>query len=82
MTIPYSSHVRAVYEKGHLRLLKPIDLPEGAKVRITIHTEENKDSTSVSPFLSANHLEAILNLVSVGGDALADSEAVYDEDWS
>jgi len=82
MNVSYSSQISAIYEKGHLRLLKPIDLPEGAKVRVTIHAEESKESNSVSPFLPANHLETIMNLVSAGGDALADSEAVYDEDWS
>jgi len=82
MTTLYSSQIQAVYEKGRLRLLKPIDLPEGAKVSITIHTAGSKESNLATPFLPANHLDALLNLVSVGGDALADSEAVYDEDWA
>jgi hypothetical protein len=73
MTTPYSSHIQAIYEKGRLKLLRPIDLPEGAKVNITIHSEDSKEPSLTTPFLPANHLEALINLVSIGGDALTDS---------
>jgi predicted DNA-binding antitoxin AbrB/MazE fold protein len=34
-----SQAIRAIYEDGHLRLLDPVELTEGAEVKITILSE-------------------------------------------
>jgi predicted DNA-binding antitoxin AbrB/MazE fold protein len=34
--------VRAIYEQGHLRLLEPVDLTDGAEVNVTILPSEQE----------------------------------------
>jgi predicted DNA-binding antitoxin AbrB/MazE fold protein len=76
--------VPAVYEKGILRLLRPVDLPEHAEVQVTIMPVEGSGQattkrrfrypTRPQPFST---LAAITGIISLGGDALEDSEAIY-----
>jgi len=79
--------VPAVYHNGYLDLLEPLDLPEGTSVQITIElSTENPQRNGGAvhhsiPFLPASRLKDIAGLIALGGDALEDSEALYDPDW-
>ena len=81
--------VRAVHHDGVLELLDALDLPEGAHVRLSIVPQELVGAGE-SPLVAlvyptrlvpATRLDALTGLVEAGGDALADSEALYDPDW-
>jgi predicted DNA-binding antitoxin AbrB/MazE fold protein len=82
--------VRAIHHDGVLRLLDPLELPEGAQVRLFVQlvppdlTSEIPATKLVYPnrLVSAERLDNLTGLVEVGGDALADSEALYDPDWN
>ena len=77
----------ARYSKGTLKLQTPLKLPEGAEVRVTVMPLEQKKRkahkrkylypTRTVPWVS---LKRLTGIVSLGGDALADSEALYDGD--
>jgi hypothetical protein len=80
------THVRAVHHDGVLELLDPLELPEGAQVSVVVllappdaadkpHPIELVYPTRLVP---AQRLDDLTALVAVGGDALADSEALYD----
>ena len=82
-------NVRARYSKGTLKLKKPLRLPEGTEVTVTVKAV--KASTrprraAKRQYLYPNRtvsweaLDALVGIVSLGGDALADSEALYDSD--
>jgi hypothetical protein len=75
--------VRAVHHDGTLRLLDPIALPEGAQVSLLIQSISPAVSgklTFPTRLVSADKLDRLTALVEAGGDALADSEALYDAD--
>jgi hypothetical protein len=75
--------VRAVHHGGMLRLLDPIELPEGAQVRLLIQSispDVGGKLTFPTRLVPAANLDRLTALVEVGGDALADSEALYDPD--
>jgi len=78
--------VRAVHHRGLLRLLDPLELPEGAQVRLFVQSMllDLPDTVLVYPtrLVPAKNLDSLTGLVEVGGDALADSEALYDPDWN
>lgn len=82
--------VRAVHHDGVLELLDALELPEGAQVRLSIQSilPARSDKTSAKALVyptrlvPAGRLDALTGLVEVGGDALADSEALYDPDWA
>ncbi|TEU21743.1 MAG: DUF104 domain-containing protein [Anaerolineales bacterium] len=82
--------VRAVHHDGVLKLLDPLELPEGAQVRLFVQfvppdlTDETSTIGLVYPtwLVSAERLDNLTSLVEVGGDALAESEALYDPDWN
>jgi predicted DNA-binding antitoxin AbrB/MazE fold protein len=77
--------VRAIYQNGVLTLLEPLDLPEGAQVRLDIQftppdlTNETYAPRFVHPnrFAPAKKLDNLIGLVAIGGDALADSEVLF-----
>ena len=79
-------NVRARYLKGTLKLKKPLRLPDGAEVSLTITPLEAKPvRRKAKPrlkyptrLLPAETLQDLVGIVSLGGDALADSEALYD----
>lgn len=73
--------VPAVYEKGTLRLLKPIDLPEQAEVQVTIEAVTKSKPHYPTCSRSLAQLKAITDAIALGGDALEESEALYDADW-
>jgi predicted DNA-binding antitoxin AbrB/MazE fold protein len=81
--------VPAVYEKGVLRLLEPLDLPEHTKLTVTVKVSTTRERARTSrpraqyptrpqPLSS---LEPLIGSMPAGGDALKDSEALYDKDW-
>ena len=75
--------VRAVHHDGTLRLLDPIELPEGAQVCLliqSISSDVTGKLTYPTRFVPAAKLDRLTALVELGGDALADSEALYDPD--
>ncbi len=55
--------VDAVYEHGSLKLLEPVNLQEGQRVRVELHTEEAEDPleilTSVYDGLSDREIEEV-----------------------
>ncbi len=81
-------NVRARYSKGTLKLKKPLRLPEGAEVTVTVTplnmpTPRRKTRPKLkypTVALPPSHLRDLVGVVSLGGDALADSEALYDGD--
>ncbi len=81
--------VPAIYEKGGLRLLKPLDLPEQTQLTVIVSMPKaSEPTTSTSPgFLCPTRsqplsmLDPLIGTVPAGGDALRDTEALYDEDW-
>ena len=79
-------NVRARYSKGTLKLKKMLRLPDGAEVSLTITPlEAELARRQAKPrlkyptrLLPAETLQDLVGIVSLGGDALADSEAVCD----
>ena len=80
--------VRAVYHDGTLRLLDGLELPDGAQVRLFVEevktgdVDQTAEKKVVYPthVVPAERLNALTGMLEVGGDALADSEALYDPD--
>ena len=82
-------NLRARYSKGTLKLRRPLRLPDGTEVRVSITLAPAKRGarrparrkyTYPTRTLPPHTLQAIAGMVSLGGDALADSEALYDRD--
>lgn len=74
-TSPFYSHIRAIYQRGSLKLLSPLDLPEGTQVDLTVEvTQEN------IKFLPARELDKMTAVFGLGGNALKESEELYDTD--
>ena len=79
--------VLAYYSKGTLKLQTPLKLPEGTTVRVTVRPVESKKHRPrkrrylyPTRALPPGTLARLSGIVSLGGDALADSEALYDGD--
>lgn len=86
MATAYPS-VRAIYRAGVLQLLEPLALPDGAEVRVHVESSSQpnhptRQGTGVYPNnpQPASTLRALRGIAAVGGDALAESEALYDLD--
>ena len=80
--------VRAVYRAGILQLLDPLTLPDGAEVRVRVESssQPRRPRSELAGLYPSNPqpastLHALMGVVAVGGDALADSEALYEPDW-
>ena len=74
-TSPFYSHIRAIYQRGSLKLLSPLDLPEGTQVDLTGEvTQEN------IKFLPARELDEMTAVFGLGGNTLKESEELYDTD--
>ncbi len=77
--------VRAIHHKGVLTLLTDVELPEGAQVSVIVFDRPIDEArspemagrypTRLVPAERLNHFTA---KIAIGGDALADSEALYD----
>jgi hypothetical protein len=70
------TYVRAVHHHGVLELLDLLELPEGAQVKLIVLPEDS-GLTYATHVVPAERLDKLTGLVAVGGDALADSEALY-----
>ena len=78
----------ARYSKGNLKLRQRLDLPEGAEVRVTVSTQKRSVARRGSKrryqyptrVVSWDALDRLTGIASLGGDAVADSEALYDHD--
>ena len=81
--------VPAVYERGVLRLLEPLDLPEHTELTVTLvmpQVPEKMVSAGLRvrcPTRSQplSPLDPLIGTMPAGGDALKDTEALYDDDW-
>lgn len=86
--------VKAIYRDGALQLQEPVDLPEGAEVWVELQKEPHSETETAAlpqpthpPFLhptrpqSPESLARLVGLIAIGGDALLESEALYDVDW-
>ncbi len=81
--------VPVIYEEGVLRLLKPLDLPEHTRLTVTVLMPKAAEQAvptlprTLYPTRSQplSMLEPLIGSMPAGGDALKDSEALYDEDW-
>lgn len=72
-TSPFYSHVRAIYQQGQLNLLSPLDLPEGTQVDLTVEIAQENIK-----FLPAHELDKMTAVIPLGGNALKESEELYD----
>jgi predicted DNA-binding antitoxin AbrB/MazE fold protein len=81
------TNLRARYSSGVLKLAQRLDLPENAEVQITVtsvadsalaHREAQFSQSAVA--LPPGTLSKLDGIVSLGGDALVDGEALYDGD--
>ncbi len=79
-------NLRARYSKGALKLKRPLRLPDGIEVRVSVSTlsaKSKKRRTSKRKVaypnrpLPLHRLDQLVGVISLGGDALADSEALY-----
>jgi predicted DNA-binding antitoxin AbrB/MazE fold protein len=77
----------ARYSKGTLKLRRRLRLPDGAEVRVSVtlaspnRTRRSAKRAYVHPNRSfpLSSLAHVAGIASLGGDALADTEALYDE---
>ncbi len=74
------ARVRAIHQDGVLKLLTPLELPEGTQVSVIVLPTpfDQVDPVYQTRLVPAKKLDKLTGLVSIGGDALADSEALYD----
>jgi hypothetical protein len=89
-----AERVKAIYQHGVLQLLEPVALPEGVEVWVELLVRPQPAMEMLPSWQGVPHsrlyplrpqppetLARLVGLVAVGGDALADSEALYDADW-
>jgi predicted DNA-binding antitoxin AbrB/MazE fold protein len=79
--------LRARYSKGTLKLRAPLRLRDGTEVQVSVtplarkpnhrRTTKRKLVYPNRP-LPSHRLKKLIGVVSLGGDALADSESLYD----
>jgi hypothetical protein len=75
--------VPVVYEKGVLRPLEPLDLPEHTRLMVTVSLGRGREQALRYPTRPQplSLLDPLVGSMPAGGDALQDSEALYDEGW-
>jgi hypothetical protein len=79
------ANVRAVYHEGVLTILDPLPLPDGAQVQLDIHIQDDTPARRErgrypTILVPAAALAPLIESIEMGGDALADSEGIYDFD--
>lgn len=65
--------VKARYEKGKLVPLEEVPLEENKIYEVEVKQKQERIAG-----VRKRHLQRLVGIVSIGGDALADSEALYD----
>ena len=75
--------VQAIYQNGVLQLLQPVNLKEGAHVWVEVTAAQRGKKSLQGPLYPtrpqpAATLARLAGLVAIGGDALEDTEALYD----
>ncbi len=79
-------NINAIYKAGMFKLLESINLTDGTLVKLNIEPQVNQSQKTqpVFPnrFIPAEKLSPLVGIVSLGGDSLGDSEALYDSDWN
>jgi predicted DNA-binding antitoxin AbrB/MazE fold protein len=81
--------VPAIYAKGVLRLLQPLDLPEHTELTVIVSVpKDGEHAASAQPRFQQptrsqplSQLEPLIGKMPAGGDALKDTEVLYDADW-
>lgn len=85
-TVASYPNLRARYSKGALKLSRRLQLPDGAEVRVSVTpmrpgTKRGKPARRRYAYpsrpLSPRQLGRLTGAVALGGDALADSESLY-----
>ena len=80
-----SYSVNAIYKAGMFKLLESINLTDGTLVKLNVEPQEDQtqEAQPVFPncFIPAEKLSPLVGIVSLGGDSLNDSEALFDSDW-
>jgi hypothetical protein len=85
--MPTYPNLRARYANGTLKLNRQLRLPDGTEVRVSVTPLPRRTSRGLPArrrYLHPNrpvpltHLERLAGAISLGGDALKDSEALYD----
>jgi len=80
-------NLRARYSKGTLKLRRPLRLPDGAEVRVSVTPLAPKSKRRRSARrryrypnrpVPLTRLSRLTGIITLGGNALADSEALYD----
>ena len=75
------------YSKGTIKLRRRLRLPEGTEVQVTVTVAQAEGTGRKKPHrrylypnrpLPRHTLRAITGIASLGGDALAEREALYD----
>lgn len=77
--------VQAIYKNGVLQLLQPVNFKEGAHVWVEVTAAQRGEKSPQKPLYPtrpqpAETLARLSGLVAIGGDALEDTEALYDTD--
>jgi hypothetical protein len=67
-------------------VLDSLTLPDGTQVQIDFHLPEQAPSAHdvaryPTTLIPVAELDSLTGIVATGGDALVDSEALYDPDW-
>ena len=72
-----------------MRLLEPLDLPEHTELTVTLAMPKVREKTVSAGFRvryptrsqPLSLLDPLIGTMPAGGDALKDTEALYDQDW-
>ena len=81
-----SYSVNAIYKAGMFKLLESINLTDGTLVKLNVEPQEDQKQ-GIQPvfhnsFIPAEKLSPLVGILSLGGDSLDDSEALFDSDWN
>jgi predicted DNA-binding antitoxin AbrB/MazE fold protein len=74
--------IEAIYEKGVLRLLKKLSIPEGRRIRVTLEPQKGEDAVDSKADQGARYdFSDLIGKLTWKGDALNEQRRIRDE-WS